>query len=89
MELPAGANRFVDRTPPGGDPDSVSRRAPAALDSQGRIIVSTAQGVARWENGVWRRFGSANGLKSGLLSALVFDTNGDAWLGSSRRGLFQ
>ena len=88
MELPAGANRFLERTPPGGDPDSVSRRAPAALDRQGRLVISTAQGVARWENGAWRNFGSANGFKSGLLSALIFDTNGDAWLGSSGRGLF-
>ena len=88
MELTAGAGRFLDRTPAGGDPDSVSRRAPAALDNQGRIVVSTAQGVARWENGAWRRFGSANGLKSGILAALIFDSNGDAWLGSSGRGLF-
>ena len=88
MELPAGANRFIERTPPGGDPDSVSRRAPAALDRQDRVVISTAQGVARWENGAWRNFGSANGFQSGLLSSLIFDTNGDAWLGSSGRGLF-
>jgi len=88
VELPYGAKRFLDRTPPGGDPNSVFRRTPIALDPQGRVVVSATQGLARWNGSGWEQISAANGLVTSHITSIRFDSNGDPWLGSNGQGLY-
>jgi diguanylate cyclase (GGDEF)-like protein len=87
LELPPGAARFLDRTPPGGDPGSVYHRQPLVLDPQGRVLTSTGRYLHRWEGGHWLTIGPSNGMAFGHLNTLSFDAAGDLWIGSSGQGL--
>ncbi len=87
LERPRGASMFLDRTAPGVDASAIYERAPAAVDSEGRILVSAEGGVARWASSHWRGIGEREGLKSSHITALLFDANGDLWLGSTGHGL--
>jgi diguanylate cyclase (GGDEF)-like protein len=87
LELPPGASRFVDRTPPGDDPSSVYHRQPLALDPQGRVVASTGSYLERWDGSQWLAIGPSNGMTFGHLNALTFDANGDLWMGSAGQGL--
>jgi diguanylate cyclase (GGDEF)-like protein len=86
--LPAGATRFVDRNFPGPDLDSVYQHGALAEDREGRVIVSTEDGIALWEGGHWRLIGPANGLRTGHITSVAFDTVGDLWLGGFGYGLY-
>jgi diguanylate cyclase (GGDEF)-like protein len=80
MQLPAGAERFVVRTPPGIGLDKVIVQAQILLDPQGRVLMRSNTGLMRWEHGHWRRFDSSNGLPEGGIIALLFDRAGDLWM---------
>jgi diguanylate cyclase (GGDEF)-like protein len=87
VELPPGASRFVDRTPPSLDSNRMYDSLPLALDSQGRVLVSAADGLARWNGQDWQLIGPNNGLLSTHITALAFDPAGELWLGSTGHGL--
>ena len=87
LELPRGGLHFIDRTPPGADPNSVYHRQPIALDPQGRVMVSTGRSLARWNGSTWSNIGVSNGMTFGHIVSLVFDAAGDLWMGSSGQGL--
>ncbi|MTV41246.1 diguanylate cyclase [Duganella radicis] len=87
IALPAGAQRFVDRTLPG-----MFRQEPLrpvlAEDRQGRVLSNADDGVIRWSQDHWEHYGAANGLRSaGGVTALQFDADGGLWLGSRGLGL--
>jgi len=86
--LPHGATRFVARSFPGPDPDSVYQHIGMVEDREGRVIVSTEEGIARWEGVGWRLIGPANGLHTGHITSMAFDADGDLWLGGFGHGLY-
>jgi len=85
--LSRGATRFVDRNFPGPDPDSVYQHIALAVDGEGRVIVSTEEGFARWEGASWRLIGPANGLHTGHITSVAFGATG-LWLGSFGHGIY-
>ena len=88
VALPAGAQRFVDRTPTGDLLRKDSLRPLLAEDAHGRVLSNVDDGLVRWEAGRWEHFGPANGLRSaGGVIALQFDQGGGLWLGSRGLGL--
>lgn len=87
VALPSGAQRFVDRTPPGDLLHKENLRPVLAEDSQGRVLSNIDDGLVRWDQGRWERFGPANGLRSaGGINSMQFDEGG-LWLGSQGLGL--
>jgi diguanylate cyclase (GGDEF)-like protein len=87
LELPSGADRFLDRSPPALDSNRVFDILPLAVDASGRILISAADGIARWDGADWQRMGPPNGLHSSHISALAVAPTGDLWLGSMGHGL--
>jgi len=88
MRLPAAAARFVAQALP----DSIAQeklvaRTQLALDPQGRVLIPTGQGLARWEHDRWRQFGRGNGLPDGGIVALLFDRAGDLWMSVDGEGV--
>ncbi|MBB4124746.1 diguanylate cyclase (GGDEF)-like protein [Xanthomonas translucens] len=80
MQLPAAAERFVARPPPGTDLRQVGGQAQILLDPQGRVLIRSGQGLARWERDHWRQFDRSNGLPDGGIVVLLFDHAGDLWM---------
>lgn len=90
MRLPAGASRFQEQTPPGLDgPGLLTRRTQILLDPQGRVLVRTDRGLARWEHGRWHSFDRRNGLPEGNIVAMRFDQAGDLWLSMDGEGVLR
>ncbi|MFS2002490.1 diguanylate cyclase [Duganella sp. CT11-25] len=88
IALPPGAQRFVDRAPPGDTMRKEILRPVLVEDSQGRVLSNADDGLVRWDRDRWEHFGPANGLRlAGGISALQFDQGGGLWLGSRGLGL--
>ncbi len=88
IALPPGAQRFVDRTPPGDVLRKANLRPFLVEDDQGRILSNVDDGLVQWDQARWEHYGPANGLRSaGGLSAVQFDQGGGLWLGSRGLGL--
>lgn len=83
-----GADHFVDRNLPDPDMESVARQLPLIEDRQGRVLIPSKGGIARWEGDHWRLIGAANGLRSNHITGLAIDSGGDLWFGSLGRGLY-
>jgi diguanylate cyclase (GGDEF)-like protein len=86
--LPLGATRFVDRSFPGPDPNSVYQHTSMVVDREGRVLVCTEVGVARWEGANWRPIDPSIGLHIGHITSMIFDATGDLWLGSYGHGVY-
>jgi diguanylate cyclase (GGDEF)-like protein len=86
--LRRGSSRFEDRDITDSDSETVFRYAPLIEDGQGRVLVPAQSGLARWEAGHWRTFGSLNGLpRTGGIAGMTFDAGGDLWMASRGVGL--
>ncbi|MFA0923724.1 ligand-binding sensor domain-containing diguanylate cyclase [Xanthomonas fragariae] len=83
----AGATRFSVRPLPLLDGSTVGRPAPLVLDHEGHVLVRRNDGLARWEDGRWRSFGTDNGLPPGSSVAIVVDRDGDLWMTVDGEGL--
>jgi len=87
--LPMRASRFVDRSIPGSDLESVFGHAPLIEDREGRILAPAEEGIARWNGSGWQIVGQNNGLlHSSHMTGMVFDAAGDLWLASRGDGLY-
>ena len=89
LQLPAGAEAFVDRTAPSdrGDP---MHRYPLVEDAAHRILTASQLGVLRWQGQQWQSFGKRQGLPGdGRVHALLSDREGGLWLGLRGTGLLQ
>ncbi|MEA9581243.1 diguanylate cyclase [Xanthomonas nasturtii] len=82
-----GASRFSVRPLPLLDSNTVGQQAPLVMDREGRVLVRRNDGLARWENGAWRSFGTENGLPPGSSDAIVVDRDGDVWMTVDGEGL--
>lgn len=88
MVLLQGAKRFIDRSFPCANQESVYGLAPMVEDRAGRVIVIDSDGIVRWEGHRWRHINQNSGLLfSNHITAVTFDATGDLWLGSNGRGL--
>ena len=88
IALPPSAKNFIDRTPPGNVLRKVSLQATLAEDADGRILINVDSGIFQWDRSRWIQYGATNGLRSGGgLNALLFDPDGDLWIGSHGLGL--
>ncbi|MGA3263450.1 MAG: diguanylate cyclase [Terracidiphilus sp.] len=88
MALPKGAERFINRSIPGSDPENVYGHAPLVEDPAGRILAPSGDGIVRWDGRRWRHIGRANGLqRTSHSSGMVFDSAGDLWLGTRGDGI--
>ena len=83
----AGATSFSVRPLPLLDGSTVGRPAPLVLDHEGHVLVRRNDGLARWEDGRWRSFGTDNGLPPGSSFAIVVDRDGDLWMTVDGEGL--
>ncbi|MBZ5726666.1 MAG: response regulator [Acidobacteriia bacterium] len=77
--LAAGARQFVARDR--GLPQSSNTIMNMALDRQGRVLVTTDQGLARWMEGQWQLTGTAQGLESDTVTFVFEDREGSIWIG--------
>jgi len=87
VALPIGATRFVDRSFPGPDPNSVYQHTAILVDRENKVIVSTEVGIAIWEGSGWRLIGPANGLHTGHITSMAYSAAGALWLGSFGHGV--
>ncbi|OZB58123.1 MAG: GGDEF domain-containing protein [Lysobacterales bacterium 14-68-21] len=84
---PPGATRFVSRDVPGEAMDILTDDIGVTEDPQGHILTRTDRGLARWDGSRWTVFDAANGLPDVGITALMFDRDGDLWLGTYGRGV--
>ena len=82
--LPAGAPRFIARD--AGLPQS-SNTVMSVVPDAGGALVSTDLGMARWTGDRWEIIGSAQGLESDTVTALLRDREGTIWIGLWGAGL--
>lgn len=82
-----GTDTFSVRPLPLLDGSTVGRQAPLVMDREGRVLVRRNDGLARWENGRWRTFGTENGLPPGSSDAILVDREGDVWMTVDGEGL--
>jgi diguanylate cyclase (GGDEF)-like protein len=84
--LPAGAARFRERTPAG-----IHKRAlitELRMDADGQVLTNGDDGVLRWQDGRWQRFGREHGMDvGGGVTAILQDDEHGIWLGTLGRGL--
>jgi signal transduction histidine kinase/ligand-binding sensor domain-containing protein len=69
----------------------LARRLPATAalveDPTGNIIAATDAGIARWDGRRWQEWTPKQGLPETLVRSLLFDAEGELWLGTNGRGL--
>jgi signal transduction histidine kinase/ligand-binding sensor domain-containing protein/CheY-like chemotaxis protein len=77
--LAPGGQHFVARDE--GLAQSSNTVMSVVTDSTGNVLVSTDLGLARWRDGRWEMIGSAQGLESDTVTALLRDREGSIWIG--------
>ncbi len=81
----AGAREFVARD--SGLPPCSNFAIDLIVDRSGTVMASTDLGVARWIGAKWEMVGSAQGLESDTVTALLQDREGSLWIGLWGSGL--
>jgi diguanylate cyclase (GGDEF)-like protein len=87
--LEPGARMFESRDPPAAQLDEIRHHPAMVLDAQGRLLVRTGVGLARWEGNGWKQFTAQNGLPAAAISALELDGEGNLWLGMNGLGIWR
>jgi diguanylate cyclase (GGDEF)-like protein len=80
---------FVLRDPPSAQLDELRNNPAMVLDPQGRLLVRTGVGLARWEGGQWKQFTAANGLPPAPIAAAELDDEDNVWLAMNGLGLWR
>lgn len=63
-------------------------RSPVMVeDPQGRILLNTSEGIARYERSNWTLFTKENGLPNGLAQTMLYDDQGSLWFDGGKAGL--
>lgn len=86
VRLP-GQRSFLARDVPHEAMDVYTDDLGVVEDPQGHILTRTDHGLARWDGREWQMFGAANGLPDVGITAMMFDRDGDLWLGTYGRGV--
>jgi PAS domain S-box-containing protein len=85
IKLSPGADRFQTIGPDLPGPIPVPPEL--AMDSKGRILVTTNHGLAIGGPGGWRRVTEKQGLPANYVTAILQDAEGSMWLGTYGAGL--
>ena len=85
----AGARTFEMRDPPAAELDENRHNPAMVLDAQGRLLVRTGVGLARWEGDRWKQFTPENGLPPASISAAELDGEGNLWIALNGQGLWR
>ena len=85
--LPSGGTHFEVLDPPHAKLTSEIVYVPIAADQEGRILVSSDGGLARWDAGRWTEFTAANGITDAGIPSLLVDRDGTVWMGMDGHGL--
>jgi ligand-binding sensor domain-containing protein/signal transduction histidine kinase len=91
--LPRAARHFehLGRRGAGAQAAAPSDIRALIVDSRQTLWIATALGLETWQTDggapARRRYGPADGLQPGLITALFEDRNGDIWLGTNSHGL--
>ncbi len=86
--LEPGAERFVERTPPGEVMRKATMGTALVEDADQRMLVNVDHGLARWSAGRWEFLSAANGLKmGGGVPTMLVDRDQGLWLGTGGHGL--
>ncbi len=80
---------FMLRDPPQPELGEMRDDLAMMLDPDGRVLVRTGAGLARWDNGHWKQFTFANGLPAASISTIQLDAEGNIWLGMNGLGLWR
>jgi signal transduction histidine kinase len=82
-----GMQRFEAVNAPRADkwPGSIA----LAEDPRGAILTASDDGVARWDGRHWRVWTEREGMPQTMVRTLLFDADGELWLGASGRGLYR
>ncbi|MEP6897653.1 MAG: diguanylate cyclase [Rhodanobacter sp.] len=86
---PAGAAHFESRDISGAQMDVLTDDMGVAEDVDGRILTRTNNGLASWYHNRWTIYTPDNGLPDVGITALLFDRDGDLWLGTYGRGVYR
>jgi len=87
--LPAGAGRFADHSIPVAAQGNFFLRSRMVVDKQGRVLAPADAGIVRWEQDHWHAIDHDSGLpRNNQIGSMLFDGNGDLWLGSWGDGLY-
>jgi diguanylate cyclase (GGDEF)-like protein len=87
--MPAMGTQFENRDIPDVATDVLAGDMDVLEDTEGRILTRTNTGLARWDKGHWTAYGPDNGLPDVGITALLFDRDGDLWLGTYGRGVYR
>jgi ligand-binding sensor domain-containing protein len=82
---PASGREFVPRD--SGLAPCSNYAIALVVDRSGIVMATTDLGLARWLGGKWEMIGSAQGLESETVTALLQDREGSIWLGLWGAGL--
>ncbi|HWQ55239.1 MAG TPA: two-component regulator propeller domain-containing protein [Bryobacteraceae bacterium] len=74
-----GSMRFTREEVPGGD--AAEAFAQCALDRAGRLWCAGSRGLACLEDGRWRRFTTADGLRTNFTAYITETPKGEYWVG--------
>ena len=83
------AQTFILRDPPLPELGEIRDNLAMMLDPDGRMLVRTGAGLARWEGQQWKQFTFANGLPAASISDAQLDSEGNIWLGLNGLGLWR
>jgi len=90
LALAPGAQRFADHTPARFGDAANGWPVTLTQDSDGQLIAASDQGLFRAGAAGWTAYGVEQGIHFGSgVHPLLFDRDGDLWLGSTGRGLVQ
>jgi len=88
LRLPSGGSRFEDRTGNLAPARILEVFFPLALDSDGRLLGATNEGLFRGKDAAWEVFARAEGLSTGGgINDILVDRNGEVWLALSGHGV--
>ncbi len=84
-----GAPSFTLQDPPQAQLSARTTEPMLALDPQGRLLVRTAAGLARWDGHGWEEFSAGNGLPDTVIGTTHVDAEGSVWLNPIGYGLWR
>ncbi len=79
-------DRFGD---PFGVKDGSGHTGRIVVDTDGSILATLSEGLARWKDGRWTRLTPAAGLPPSQIEAMFFDRRGGFWLAPAGGGLWR
>jgi len=84
-----GAAKFMRVDPPHARLETRVTEPLLASDTDGRLLVRTERGIARWNGTRWTEFTTANGLPDNAVIRAQIDGEGSLWLSTAGVGIWR